>query len=797
MNRIFISFLHFFPKSIIFTTTLITTPIHFMFKRISLPLFLLVAITAKAANAQVVDPNLGIIPAPVSIKKTLGEFTLSQQTTILADSITNKAAVFLTEYLQNKAMLHVQLRANSGSGGANSVVLTSAGTDNLPADGYRLAITPQQILIAGKGAGLFYGIQTLIQLMPIERSAVAKLPCVQIEDYPRFGYRGLMLDVCRHFFSVEMVKKYIDLMAAYKLNTFHWHLTDDQGWRIEIKKYPKLTQIGSQRAQTVIGNYHDRTPQQYDNTPVGGYYTQDQVRDIVKYAADRYITVVPEIEMPGHSEAALAAYPELSCDPSLTYKVAETWGVFHDIYVPSDQTFNFLQDVLTEVMALFPSKYIHIGGDEAPKDVWKKSAFCQQLMKKLHLKTEDQLQSYFIQRIEKFVNSKGRSIIGWDEILEGGLSPNATVMSWRGEAGGIAAAQQNHNVVMTPGSGGLYIDQLQGKLNVEPLSIGGYDPLSKIYSYNPIPAVLSVDQQKFILGVQANVWTEYIPTENKLEYMVLPRALALAEVAWTPLANKNYNDFVNVRLPGHLAKLENSRYNYRVPPAIGTQDTIMFGSQLNVTLKPSVTGAKVYYTIDGYTPRETDIEYTVPMTYNVPPDQYRELKTIVITPSGKRSQVTDAIMYNKSPFHAVSYQGKASGLKYQLFSGEFTSVNQLKDAGVLDTGVVMSFNTTPFKKNMHGFGIIYTGFIRIDSDGNYGFSTSSANGSSLLIDDLPVVDNDGKHGVFDQGGTVALLRGFHKISIKYFDAGTTGSLKVFMTIPGKPKGELSPDMMYN
>src|SRR5665213_84544 len=711
-----------------------------MLKRTFLPLFLLNFISV--ANAQDNGPNMGIIPAPVSVKRNAGEFILSQQTIVLADSVNNKAVLFLTDYLRNKAMLRVQLKANNGPSIANSLVLTSTGADNLPADGYRLTITPQQILIAGKGAGLFYGIQTLIQLMPLERAATVKLPCLQVEDYPRFGYRGLMLDVCRHFFSVEMVKKYIDLMAAYKLNTFHWHLTDDQGWRIEIKKYPKLTQIGSQRAQTVIGNYHDRTPQQFDNTPYGGYYTQDQVRDVVKYAADRYITIVPEIEMPGHSEAALAAYPELSCDPSLTYKVAETWGVFHDIYIPSDQTFNFLQDVLTEVMELFPGKYIHIGGDEVPKDVWKKSAFCQKLMKKLGLKTEDQLQSYFIQRIEKFVNSKGRSIIGWDEILEGGLSPNATVMSWRGEAGGIAAAQQNHNVIMTPGSGGLYFDQLQGKLNDEPLSIGGYDPLSKIYSYNPTPAVLTPDQQKFILGVQANVWTEYIPTDNKLEYMVLPRMLALAEVAWTPLANKNFVDFANVRLPNHLARFDNSHLDYRVPEAIGNRDTIMFGPQLHVDLKPSVTGAQVYYTIDGYSPRETDIAYTQPATYTVPPDQYRDLKTIVITPSGKRSQVTHAVVYNKNPLPAIIYPGKASGLKYELFTGEFTSLAQLKDAAVLDTGVVMSFNTTPFKKNMHGFGIIYTGFIRIDTDGNYGFSTSSANGSSLAIDDQPVVDND-------------------------------------------------------
>ena len=768
-----------------------------MYKKIFISLCVSMLLFTGLVNAQDNDPNMGIIPAPVSLKKSAGEFVLSQETSLLADSVTNKAVVFLHDYLQNKAMLKVMLKPNTGAGAANSIILTSKGADNLPVGGYNLTITPQQVTITGKGAGLFYGIQSLIQLIPADKGAVAKLPCLQIDDYPRFGYRGLMLDVGRHFFSVEFVKKYIDLMAAYKLNNFHWHLTDDQGWRIEIKKYPKLTQVSSQRAQTVIGNYHDRTPQQFDNTPYGGYYTQDQIRDVVKYAADRYINIVPEIEMPGHSEAVLAAYPEFSCDPSLTtYKVAETWGVFHNIYEPSDKTFNFLQDVLTEVMALFPSKYIHIGGDEVPKDAWKKSEFCQKLIKKLKLKNEEELQSYFIQRIEKFVNSKGRSIIGWDEILEGGLSPNATVMSWRGEAGGIAAAKQNHNVVMTPGSGGLYIDHAQGKEN-EPLSIGGNEPLTKIYSYNPIPAELTSDQQKYIMGVQANLWTEYIPTENKVEYMILPRILALSEVAWTPLANKNYTDFADTRLPGHLAWFDKNNLDYRVPKAIGAKDTIMFGNQLNVKLKPSVEGAKVYYTIDGYNPRETDIEYTIPMAYNVPADQYRELKTIVITPSGKRSQITRAVMYNKTLLPAINGQNTNKGLKYKLYTGEFTSVSQLNNAAVIDSGVAVSFNTADIKKNIKGFGVIYTGLIRIDSDGVYGFSTASANGSALLIDDQPVVDNDGKHGVFDQGGAVPLQKGYHKITIKYFDAASNGSLKVFMTIPDKPKGEVTPDMMFN
>lgn len=774
-----------------------------MYKKIFISLCVFMLLFTGLVNAQDNDPNMGIIPAPVSLKKSTGEFVLSRETTLLADSVTNKAVVFLHDYLLNKAMLKVKLKPNVAKGSANSIVLTSKGADNLPEGGYNLTITPQQVTVTGKGASLFYGIQSLIQLIPADKGAVAKLPCLQINDYPRFGYRGLMLDVARHFFSVEFVKKYIDLMAAYKLNNFHWHLTDDQGWRIEIKKYPKLTQISSQRAQTVIGNYHDRTPQQFDNTPYGGYYTQDQIRDVVKYAADRYINIVPEIEMPGHSEAVLAAYPEFSCDPSLTtYKVAETWGVFHNIYEPSDKTFNFLQDVLTEVMALFPSKYIHVGGDEVPKDAWKKSEFCQNLIKTLNLKDdnssskEDKLQSYFIQRIEKFVNSKGRSIIGWDEILEGGLSPNATVMSWRGEAGGIAAAKQNHNVVMTPGSGGLYIDHAQGKEN-EPLSIGGNEPLTKIYSYNPTPAELTADQQKYILGVQANLWTEYIPTENKVEYMILPRILALSEVAWTPLANKNYTDFANTRLPGHLAWFDKNNFNYRVPTAIGAKDTIMFGSQLNVKLKSPVGGAKVYYTIDGYNPRETDMEYTIPMTYNVPPDQYRELKTIVITPSGKRSQITHAIMYNKTPLPAVNGTNTNKGLKYKLYTGEFTSVSQLNNAAVIDSGVAVSFNTANIKKSIKGFGVIYTGLIRIDTDGVYGFSIASANGSALLIDDQPVVDNDGKHGVFDQGGAVPLQKGYHKITIKYFDAASNGSLKVFMTTPDKPKGEVTPDMMFN
>ncbi|UEG52538.1 family 20 glycosylhydrolase [Mucilaginibacter daejeonensis] len=755
-----------------------------------------------AANAQTqtpapADPYMGIIPAPVTVQKQAGNFVLSQETTIMADTVSDRSVQFLSSYLQSKFVLKNKVLPNKGSAASNVIVFTSAGTEGLPAEGYRLTISPQRITIAAKGAGLFYGVQTLIQLLPIERAATAKIPCARIEDMPRFGYRGMHLDVCRHFFSIEFVKRYIDLMAAYKLNKFHWHLTDDQGWRIEIKKYPKLTSVGSQRAQTLIGNYHDRMPQQFDGMPYGGFYTQEQARDIVRYAAERYITVIPEIEMPGHAMAALAAYPELSCDPGQPYKVAETWGVFNNIFCPTEQTFGFLQDVLSEIIDIFPSKYIHIGGDEAPKVIWKSSPQVQQMIKKLKLKDEHAMQSYFIQRMEKFVNSKGRSIIGWDEILEGGLAPNATVMSWRGEAGGIAAAKQNHDVVMTPSSSGLYFDHSQARSDLEPLSIGGYTPLSKTYAYNPLTPALTPDQQRHILGVQANLWTEYITTETKAEYMLLPRLMALSEVAWSPLANKNYTDMAEVRLPRHLAWLDANRFDYRVPTAIGAKDTSYTSAQLVVNLKVPVTGAKIYYSIDGYTPNETNEEYTYPFTLNIPPDEYRELKTIVITPTGKRSLVTHTTVYNRTPLPPVPFTGKRPGVKYELVAGLFTSTGQLDGARVLDTGVVKTFNTAAFKKANRTFGVTYEGYFNVDADGKYIFSTQSDDGSVIFIDDQLVVDNDGKHSLYEQPGEVLLQKGMHKFTLKYFEAGAFSTLRVYMTMPGKPKGEFSAEALVN
>ena len=769
-----------------------------MYKKFFLPLlFLFLSITV---NAQSNDPYMGLIPAPVSVKKLSGDFMLSQQTTLVADSVTNRSVIFLSEYLKNKAGLTLNPQPYTGQVVNNAIIITSAGAEALPVQGYRLLITPQSITIVGKGVGIFNGIQTLLQLIPLEIGSAIKLPGAEIEDYPRFTYRGLHLDESRHFFGMDFVKKYLDLMAMYKLNNFHWHLTDDQGWRIEIKKYPKLISIASNRAETLIGNYHDRTPQQFDNTPYGGFYTQDQIREIIKYAADRYINIIPEIDLPGHSKAALTAYPEYGCNIPSSYTVSGNWSERHDVFCPSEATFSFLQDVLGEVMDLFPSKYIHIGGDEVAKDDWQNSKLAQEVIKRNKLKDEAGLQSYFVKRLEAIVNARGRTAIGWDEVLQGGIAPNVTIMSWRGEEGGIAAARQLHDVIMTPSSLGLYLDHAQGRLGTEPVGIGNYKPLSMTYAYDPTPSILTAQQQKYIIGVQANLWAEYIATGSKVEYMVLPRMLAMAEVGWTPLANKNYKDFLEVRLPQRLASLEKKNYNFRVPEVIGAKDTIIFGNQLSVNLRSPVSTAKVYYTIDGYNPGNTDLEYTQPITYNVPQDQYRELKSIAITPTGKRSDILRTIVYNKQPFAPVTYTGTATGLKYQLFTGAlFSSTNQLNmpAAGSIDTAVTRSFNVNSFRKNNQPFGLIYSGYIRIDEDGVYGFSTLSDDGSVLLIDDVPVVDNDIKHAAIKKGGSVPLLKGFHKFTLKYFNVGITGSLRVFMTIPGKPEGELSPDTMFN
>ncbi|HMZ45695.1 MAG TPA: family 20 glycosylhydrolase [Chitinophagaceae bacterium] len=595
--------------------------------------------------AQTTNNSISIIPLPNNITIGKGYFTLNNLTTInYTTAESKKLALLLQEYLQVQYNLNIKITEKA----TNNCIqfITNKKTNN---EAYDLVISTNKIEIIGYDAGLFYGYQSLLQLLPVTiKNKEILLPIVTIKDTPRFEYRGMHLDVCRHMFPLSFLKKYIDILASYKLNVFHWHLTDDQGWRLEIKKYPKLTSIGAYRNQTLIGNY--RTVGEYDNTAYGGFYTQEQAKELVAYARERFVTIIPEIEMPGHALAALAAYPTLGCgDKTTNFQTAQTWGVFDDVFCAGkEETFELLQNVIDEVIEIFPSKYIHIGGDECPKTKWKTCSSCQKRIKDNNLKDEHELQSYFIQRMEKYINNKGRKIIGWDEILEGGLAANATVMSWRGDAGGIAAANQNHDVIMTPASYGLYFDHKQGAdRNREPLSIGGLSTLEKVYLSNPIPAVLEPTKHKFIKGVQANVWTEYIATTNKVEFTIYPRIFALAEIAWTSQEHKNWTNFSQTRVANHLAKLDKTNTFYRVPEVYGLKDTIIYASEyIFKNLTPSVEGAKIYYTIDDYNPSALDNEFINEVKITVPPSKERIFKAIVVTPAGKTSNYVKAVIIN-------------------------------------------------------------------------------------------------------------------------------------------------------
>src|SRR5258705_1432835 len=512
--------------------------------------------------------QVNIIPQPVIFTPGKGNFIFSSATKIYGKGRNvEKSIQFFNNYVKKYYGFTLKRTDNPSQPGIIYIAIENLTHNNDRAENsYYLKIENNKISITSADSiGQFYGIQTLIQLLPVPNiqhptsNNKLLIPQLTISDYPRFAWRGLHFDVSRHFFPVDYIKKYIDYIALHKMNYFHWHLTDDQGWRIEIKKYPKLTSVGAWRDGTIIGRYPGTGN---DSIHYGGFYTQEEIKDVVAYAAKRYITVIPEIEMPGHSMAALAAYPELGTTPEKGYNVAETWGindVFNNVLNPSDYTFNFLQDVLDEVMLLFPAPYIHIGGDECSKRWWHESAFCQQLMKDKGIKDEHALQSYFIQRIEKYVNSKGKKIIGWDEILEGGLAPNATVMSWQGEKGGIDAAKQNHDVIMTPGNP-VYFDHTQSQ-NEDSVTIGGYNPIEKIYAYEPIPKELNAAQAKYVLGAQANMWTEYMGNERKVEYMLFPRLAALSEVLWSPKENRNWDDFQK-RLLVQFKRYDLWRANY-------------------------------------------------------------------------------------------------------------------------------------------------------------------------------------------------------------------------------------------
>ena len=655
-----------------------------------------IALLISLAFSTKIYSQLNIIPQPAETIMGTGTHSVKTPLQIVYDETTKRSAEFLAAYLEKFYQVESNLSPSSGnSRDAYYITLSSVNVDNKGS--YELKID-KNLSITGDAEGVFYGVQTLVQLLPphISNSQI-QLPYLTIKDHPRFGYRGLHLDVARHFMPIDFIKKYIDYIAYHKMNYFHWHLTEDQGWRIEIKKYPKLTSVGGWRNGTIIGRYPGTGN---DNKKHGGFYTQEEVREIVKYAADRYITVIPEIEMPGHSSAAIAAYPNLSCFPAEPTKipahmisdastlrqaqgdkklVQETWGVFEDVFCAgNDSTFQFLQNVLDEVVALFPGKYVHVGGDECPKVNWKRCPRCQQRIKDNRLKNEHELQSYFIRRMEKYLNSKGKTLIGWDEILEGGLAPNAIVMSWQGEKGGIEAAKQKHEVIMTP-LDNVYLNLSQTE-NEDSLVYGGYLPVEKVYNYEPIPAALSQEESKYILGAQANIWTEYMNNPKIVEYMLFPRLSVLSEVLWSAKEKKNWVGFEK-RLLTQFERYELWGASY---------SKAYF--DLKATILPNTTNDGVLWKVESKQPsgeikyithfanRPYELKFKEGITYTSPvPVKSTQLVAALSMESGKALgyPVYQKFVFNKATGKKITLKGAAS--KNFPGNGAFTLVDGVQN----------------------------------------------------------------------------------------------------------------------
>lgn len=622
------------------------------------------------------EADYRIIPMPreiVTIQRS--PFILKSGVKILYPEGNEKMrrnARFLADYL--KTATGKEFAIEAGTEGKNTIVL-ALGNENENPESYRMEVTGDGITITGPTeAGVFYGVQSLRKSLPVAVGANIVLPAAEISDTPRFAYRGAHFDTSRHFFTVDEIKAYIDMQALHNMNRLHWHITDDQGWRLEIKKYPKLTKIGANRTETVIG----RNSGEYDGKPYGGFYTQEQAKEIVDYAAERYITVIPEIDLPGHMQAALAAYPELGCTGG-PYEVWRQWGVSEDVLCAgNDQVLKFLEDVYEELIGIFPSEYIHVGGDECPKVRWENCPKCQARIKALGLKSdqkhtkEERLQSFVINHIEKFLNDHGRRIIGWDEILEGGLAPNATVMSWRGEKGGIEAAKQKHDVIMTPNTY-LYFDYYQSKdIENEPFGIGGYLPIERVYSYEPMPASLTKEERKYIKGVQANLWTEYIATFPHVQYMVLPRWAALCEIQWSTPEKKDYPDFLS-RLPRLIKWYDAEGYNYAKHvfdvqaefdpnPEEGTMDVTLF----------TIDGAPVHYTLDGTEPTAASPVYEDVLKIK----ESVTLSAKAIRPDGESKTVTERIDFSKSSMKPIVANQPIN--EQYMFKGASTLIDGLK-----------------------------------------------------------------------------------------------------------------------
>ncbi|MDR3267638.1 MAG: family 20 glycosylhydrolase [Tannerella sp.] len=701
--------------------------------------------------------GINIIPKPQRLTQDEGEFTLTKNTAFLVkDEGAKQVARFLAEKLRHPTgfpLRVVDLDKETFSK-SNSILLQLDASIDVNDEGYTLLVNPRQVIVTAKTPqGLFYGMQTFLQLLPAEienpsevSNIVWTVPCVTVKDEPRFGYRGILLDACRHFIPTEDIKKQLDVLALFKINQMHWHLSDDQGWRLEVKKYPKLTETGSKRIDG-------------EGTEYGGFYTQEQVREVVAYATERFITVIPEIELPGHELAAIAAYPELSCTGEpVTPRII--WGV-EDIVMCAgkEETFHFLEDVLAEILPLFPGTYFHIGGDECPKKNWEHCPLCQKRIREEGLKNEEELQSYFVQRIEKFLHAHGKRIIGWDEILEGGPAPSATIMSWRGEQGGIAAAGMGHDVIMTPGSSGMYLDQYQGDAKIEPVAIGGYTLPAKTYAYNPVPDTLAkTNKSHFVKGVQCNFWSEYLYTTDLLEYRIYPRILALSEIAWTQPENKNYPDFER-RIDNAYVRLDGHGIHYHIPQPEqpdGSCNFVAFTDKASLAFK-STRPVKMVYTTDGSDPVPESAPYETPIEFSTS----GTLKIRSVLPSGKMSPTRTITVEKQTLSPAVEVSDKKPGLQLQTTEGTYLKCSDLQNITNWKVSTIRELRELTKDigigesiRDLDPYAAIASGYIEIPEDGVYYVSS-----------DLEEVRIDGKRLISNQGETKRFSRHDHSVAL--------------------------------
>ena len=731
-----------------------------------LSVLILVATIAATWSCKTETPDVRIIPEPAAISVEPGLVAFPMESPIYTSS-GDSLLLVAAGYLGTRLGIQGYQIGVPNNGQCIYLELASPAAGANP-EAYTLVTGKNSVVIRGNSPrAVFYGIQSLMQLLPPEVYGSAglagkkgiRIPKVSIQDEPRFIWRGMHLDVGRHFFPVEFIKKYIDMLAMHKMNVFHWHLTEDQGWRIEIKKYPKLTEIGSVRKNE-------------DGTTYGGFYTQEQVKEIVAYAAERFIDVMPEIEMPGHSVAALAAYPEISCTGG-PFEVRTAWGVSEDVYCAGKEaTFGFVEDVLSEVIGLFPYKYLHIGGDECPKVRWEKCPDCRKRMKAEGLKDGMELQSYFIRRVEKYLVERNRSLVGWDEILEGGLAPEATVMSWRGISGGIEAARQGHDVIMSPTSH-CYFDFYQGDPRFEPKAIGGYLPLEKVYSYEPVPEELNVSEAKHVLGAQANVWTEYIPSEKQVEYMALPRMSAMAEVVWTPKSLRDFEKFER-RMERQYERFDAMKLNYRVPPPAISNDGFVFTDSLVLEFHPAIVNSEILVTTDGSDPLASGRVSDGPIVLKAS----AEVRAVTRMKSGRTSSAVVLPAEKQAMLPGMQLSPNVTnGVDYELFEGEMKSVLDMDKMKRTSRGTLSGF-LLPDPAPGKPFGMVMRGYMKIEIPGVYRFYLKSDDGSSLSFADRLVVNHDGQHGATERSGETALGKGWHMYELRYFDAGGAKSLQV-------------------